>query len=153
MIHIRQATKDEFQLLQKLNNEVFIDNQKYDSDLDMDWAQSDKGREYFTDVLNNPDNCCLIAEEDGREIGYIAAVPKVVSYRKSKYLEIENMVVVPEYRSKGIGTLLISECLKWAKVQGYQKAIVNAYFDNRMAIEFYKRNGFTEIDINLEKHL
>lgn len=153
MVNIRPANKNEVKLLQALNDEVFIDNHKYDKDLDMNWAQSDKGRAYFHELLNTPDACCLIAEEHGNAIGYIAARPKEVSYRKSKYLEIENMGVVPEYRSKGIGTLLMNECLKWGKVQGFQKAFVNAYFDNRMAIEFYKRNDFAEIDVSLERPL
>jgi diamine N-acetyltransferase len=153
MIHIRRANKSEVKDLQDLNDEVFIDNQKYDSDLDMNWAQSEKGKEYFTDLLNNPNACCFIAEENGKKIGYIAAGPKTVSYRKSKYIEIENMGVIPEYRSNGIGTLLMKECLKWAKSVGFQKAFVNAYFENTMAVEFYRRNGFSEIDVSLERNL
>ena len=153
MINIRPVRKDEIEDLQDLNDEVFIDNQKYDSDLDMIWAKSDKGKDYFTKLLNNPDYCCLIAEEDGRKVGYVAAGPKNISYRKSKYIEVENMGVIPEYRSRGIGTMLMEECLKWAKSKGFQKAYVNSYFNNQKAIEFYKRNGFSEIDLSLEKNL
>ncbi len=151
MISIRTARKDELKDLQNLNDEVFIDNQKYDPDLVMDWAQSNKGKEYFTKLLNNPEGYCLIAEEDGRKVGYIAARSKDFGYRKSKYIEIENMGVIPQYRSKGIGTMLIDECLKWAKSKGFQKAYVNAYFNNIKAVAFYKRNGFFEIDLSLEK--
>jgi len=153
VVNIRSANKNEVKDLQGLNNEVFLDNQKYDSDLDMNWPQSDKGKEYFTKLLHNPSACCLIAEENGRKIGYIAAGPKVITYRKSKYMEIENMGVIPEYRSKGIGTMLINECLKWAKSQRFQKVFVNAYFDNRMAVKFYKKNGFSKIDVSLERDL
>jgi diamine N-acetyltransferase len=153
MVNVRPANKNEVKDLQDLNDAVFIDNYKYDSDLDLNWAQSDKGHQYFTKLLDNPDSCCLIAEEDGRKIGYLAARPKPMSYRKSKYFEIENIGVIPEYRSKGIGTMLMNECLKWAKSQGFQKAYLNAYFDNHSAIEFYKRNGFSEIDLSLEKSL
>lgn len=151
MIHIRHAIKNEVKVLQNLNDEVFIDNQKYDTDLDMNWAKSEKGKKYFKDLLNNPEAICFIAEENANPVGYIAAGPKTVSYRKSKYLEIENMGVIPEYRSKGIGGMLIEECLKWGKSQGFQKVFVNAYFDNKEAIEFYKMNGFEEIDVSLEK--
>ncbi len=153
MVHIRTADKNEVKDIQNLNNEVFIDNQKYDSDLDMNWPQSDKGKEYFTKLLNNPDACCLLAEEDGKLVGYIAAAPKNISYRKSKFFEIENMGVIPEYRSKGIGSQLIQKCLEWAKNKGFQKLFVNAYFQNAKAIDFYKRNGFSEIDISLERTL
>lgn len=153
MVHIRAARKDEAKDLQDLNDEVFIDNQKYDNDLNMNWAKSIKGKTYFTNLLNNPNACCLIAEDNGKKVGYIAAVPKDIRYRKSKYIEIEDMGVIPQYRSKGIGTMLIDKCLKWAKSKGFQKAYVNSYFDNLKAIKFYKRNGFSEIDICLEKFL
>ncbi|MDP3726826.1 MAG: GNAT family N-acetyltransferase [bacterium] len=153
MVHIRAARKDEVKDLQNLNNEVFIADQQYDPDLLMDWAQSNKGKEYFTQLLNDQNSCCLIAEDNGRKVGYIAAAPKDIRYRKSKYIEIEDMGVTPQYRSKGIGTMLIDECLKWAKSKGFQKAYVNSYFDNLKAIKFYKKNGFSEIDICLEKFL
>jgi ribosomal protein S18 acetylase RimI-like enzyme len=151
MVNIRRANKNEVTDLQYLNNEVFIDNQKYDSDLDMNWSQSDRGKDYFTELLRNTEAYCFIAEENGRKIGYIAASPKFVASRKSKYMEIENMGIIPEYRSKGIGTILMNECLKSARLQGFQKVIVTAYFANKMAIEFYKKNGFSEIDISLER--
>lgn len=153
MIKIRTARKEEVKDLQNLNDEVFISDQQYDPDLFMDWAQSNKGKEYFTQLLNNQNSCCLIAEDNGRKVGYIAAVPKDISYRKSKYIEIENMGVTPQRRSKGIGSILIQECLKWAKSKGFQKVYVNAYFNNIKAIKFYKRNGFSEIDLCLEKLL
>lgn len=121
--------------------------------MDMKWAHSHIGKEYFTKLLNNPEACCLIAEENGKKIGYIAAIPKKITYRISKYVEIDNMGVIPKYRSKGIGTMLMNRCLEWAKAQGFQKAYVNSYFHNQMAIRFYKRNGFSEIDVSLEKNL
>lgn len=148
---IRLARIDEVKDLQILNDEVFIDNQKYDSDLDMNWARSDKGREYFTKLLSNPNAFCLFAEENKKIVGYIAAAPKDISYRKSKYIEIENMGVIPEYRSKGIGAKLIQKCLEWAKSKGSQKVYVNSYFKNIKAISFYKKNGFSEIDVSLER--
>lgn len=153
MISVRQAGKEEISDLQNLNNEIFTDNQQYDPDLDMTWSQSDKGKQYFTKLLSAPLSCCLIAEEDNKKIGYIAARPKNVSYRNSTYFEIENIGVIPSHRSKGIGQMLIEECLKWAKTKGFQKAFVNSYFDNKKAIQFYKRNGFSEIDVSLEKNI
>lgn len=151
MIKIRKAKKNEVEELQKLNDEVFIDNHKYDSDLLMDWAKSEKGKRYFTGLLNNPNALCLIATDNKEFIGYIAAEPKDFGWRKSKYLEIENMGVIPQYRSRGIGSQLIQKCLEWAKKKGFEKIYVNSYFANSKAIYFYKSNGFSEIDLSLER--
>jgi len=153
-ITIRPANIDEVETLQKLNDEVFIDNAKYDEDLRMDWAHSeDGGKKYFTDLLSDNESICLFAEVEGKIIGYIAASHKEISYRNSKYIEIDNMGVVPEYRSVGIGKRLMEECIRIAKNRGFQKVFVNAYFQNTKAIDFYKRNGFSEIDVSLEKNI
>jgi len=153
-INIRPANIDEVKILQNLNDEVFIDNHKYDSDLKIDWAQSENGgKKYFTELLNNPSSICLVAEVDKKIVGYIVASPKEISYRNSKYIEIENMGVIPEYRSSGVGHGLMEKCLQLAKERGFEKVYVNAYSQNTKAIDFYKRNGYTEIDTSLERKI
>lgn len=148
---IRFAKQDEVATLQNLNDEVFVDNSKYDPDLKMDWAQSDEGKKYFTSVLQSSESICLIAEQDGNPIGYLVAMPKRFDYRLSKYIEIENMGVTTTSRSKGVGTALIYECCRAAKERGYQKVYVCAYSANSRAITFYRQCGFTAIDVSLEK--
>ncbi len=152
-IAIRKAGKDEVKSLQNLNDEAFAENREYDPDLLLDWAQSDKGKSYFTKLLNNQENCCLVAEDKGKLVGYIAAAPKIIAHRRSKYIEIQNLGVIPSYRQQGVGRRLMDTCIKWAIDKGYQKAYLNSYFANVKAIDFYKRNGFSEIDISLEKNI
>lgn len=152
-MNIRPAREDEAAVLQSLNEEVFIDNYKYDPDLKADWAQSEKGRDYFTKILSNPEAICLIAEEGGITVGYIAAAPKEFGYRNSKYLEIENMGVIPDFRSKGVGRELVGKCVEIAKQKGYQKVYVNSYSENVRAINFYEKSGFKKIDVSLEKDI
>ena len=41
---IRRAKTNEVAILQNLNQEVFIDNIKYDDDLKLDWVTSEKGK-------------------------------------------------------------------------------------------------------------
>lgn len=153
MITVRYGTIDDVKILQDLNDEIFVDNAKYDSDLRLDWAQSEEGRKYFTNLVNNKEALCLIAEDGDKKVGYLAASPKEIDYRKSKYFEVENMGVSPEYRSQGIGKLLLQKCFDYAKQNGFQKAFVISYANNIKAVEFYKRNGFEPIDISLEREL
>ena len=153
MINIRQARADEVEKLQFLDDEVFIHDVKFDPDLDMTWAKNEKGKVFFTNALNDPNSYCLIAEDTDKAVGYLVASSKEISYRKSKCAELQNMGVSPDYRSQGIGSMLIQKCLEWAKEQGYQKVYVNAYFGNIDAIKFYKKNGFSEIDLGLEVDL
>lgn len=150
---IRLTRPNEVKTLQNLNNEVFIDNHQYDPDLKIDWALSDDGHKYFAELVNNRDAICLIAEVDDQPVGYLAASPKISDYRISKCIELENMGVSPNFRSAGIGTKLISKLCDLAQDKGYLRLYVSAYFRNTEAINFYKRNGFNEIDVSLEKVL
>lgn len=47
---IRKVNDNEWSSLQVLNDEVFIDNAKYDSDLIKNWAFSEAGKKIFSGV-------------------------------------------------------------------------------------------------------
>lgn len=154
MITIRFVRPTEVSTLQDLNQEVFTDNAKYDPDIILDWAYSEVGRKYFEDLVQDPASICFVAEtENGELVGYIAASPKSFSYRKSKYIEVDNMGVLPEYRSQGVGKMLMEFCLAEAKNRGYQRAFVDCYFKNEKALAFYKKNGYHEMATSLEQEL
>jgi ribosomal protein S18 acetylase RimI-like enzyme len=150
---IRNARDDEVKDLQALSSEILIDNRQYYQDLDVKWALSVKGKKYFTKTLKNPKACCLVAEDNGKLIGYLTALPLRIEYHKSKCLEIESLGVTTRYRSRGIGSQLIQKCLELAKKMRFQKVYLNSYFKNKRAISFYKKNGFSEIDLSLEREV
>ena len=152
-ITVREAEDQDIPLLQALSNKLVIDNQQYDDDVVMDWATGDKGKQYFSRYVTDKDCAVLIAFGSHERIAYVAFGPKVIEYRKSKYLEIDSICVSPDYQSKGIGKLLIGKVKDWGKQNGYHKLFVNSYFKNHRAIEFYKRNGFKEIDVALEMEI
>ncbi len=153
MIKIRLGNMQDVATLQRLNDEIFVDNSRYDTDLDRNWAHGDAGQKYFTELVSRTDKLCLLVEDDNKNIGYLGAGPKEFDYRMSRYVEIENMGVVPEYRGQGIGKMLMEKCTEWAKAKGYQKLFVNSYIANKGAADFYRKNGFVDIDISLEKSL
>ena len=49
---------------------------------------------------------------------------------------IGRVVVLPEYRRQGIGTMVVSECEDWAEELGYSKTVVEAR-ENK--VEFYEQ--------------
>ncbi len=149
-ILIRQATIQDVPLLQKLNQEVFIEDFQYDNDLDMDWAMGEKGKNYFTKTVSSDESACFVAEIDNKAVGYLSIGYKSTPFRKSRYLEVENIGVSPGFRSQGIGAELIKKAKVWGKKHSFSRLFVNSYFDNSRAVEFYKRNGFAEIDLGLE---
>jgi len=152
-IKIRQAKSGDWELLQQLNNEVFQNDKDNDPDMDLNWPYTDYGINYYKKLANGTYGYCLIAEVDKMAVGYIALAKKDFGYRKSKYVEVENIGVSPEYRSQGIGEKLMNKASFWAKEQGAHRLYVEAFWGNNKAIKYYKKNGFVEIGIELEKVL
>jgi GNAT superfamily N-acetyltransferase len=56
-----------------------------------------------------------------------------------KKVMLGRVVVLPEYRNKGIGTFVVKEAEKWAKELGFHTAVVESR-DNKMP--FYEKMGY-----------
>ena len=152
-ITIRKTLPADWQVIQKLNNEVFENDSKNDQYLDLVWPYSKDGIKHYKKVVSSPSYCCLIAEADGKPVGHLVGGEKSISYRKVKTSEIIELGVSPAYRSKGIGAELISSFRDWSKNRGFQTIMVNAYYTNEKAIKFYKSLGMKPIDISLEMEI
>ena len=57
-----------------------------------------------------------------------------------KSMMIGRVVVLPEYRHLGIGTMVVSECETWAEELGFSRTVVESR-DNK--IEFYEQLGYS----------
>ena len=152
-IEIKKALPKDWKTIQKLNNFVFINDKDHDDDLDLDWPFSKQGIKYYKDLATGKYGHCLIVYSGNNAVGYIAIAIKEFGYRKSKYVEIENMGVDPKFRSKGIGKKLLDSATKWAKTKGATKLYVSAYWRNKRAINFYKNNKFYEIGLEMDKKI
>lgn len=152
-IAFKEPFPKDWKIIQRLNNQVFINDQKNDDDLDTKWPFSKEGVKYYKSLASGKYGQCIIAYDGKKAVGYAAFAEKDFGYRKSKYVEIENMGVDPNYRSQGIGKKLIDEIEKRAKKNGATKLYVSAYFKNKRAISFYKSLGFYETGLELDKKI
>jgi ribosomal protein S18 acetylase RimI-like enzyme len=59
-----------------------------------------------------------------------------------KHLEPDNVIILPEYRNKGVGELMMAWIDNYAKEQGCDAIELNAYIENTKGIEFWKKTGF-----------
>ena len=53
--------------------------------------------------------------------------------------KIERVATIPDYRSKGIGSLVIDEAEKWLKEMGAKKVLINS---RTAAVRFYEKLGY-----------
>jgi len=147
---IRVAKENEWQIIQRLNYEVFEASLPYDQHLNMKWPFEKAGIAYYKEAVSKPKYCCLLAEIGSEPVGYLIGVEHNYTYRLNKVAEIDNMGVIPTFRDKGIGTQLITEFKKWCKSQAITDVKVNTYYGYSEAINFYKKQGLVPIDITLE---
>jgi GNAT superfamily N-acetyltransferase len=78
----------------------------------------------------------LLAEQSGRLIGFIFAVPDLLQARRGVAIDtmvIKTLAVHPEYRGTGIGRLLAARCHEAAFGLGYRRAIHALMLDTSAA--------------------
>ena len=85
-------------------------------------------------------------EHDTPETKYIVIVDDYLPIATCRLYAIDDtkvmlgrIVVLPEYRNKGIGTLVVKEAEKWAKELDFHTAVVESR-DNKMP--FYEKKGY-----------
>jgi GNAT superfamily N-acetyltransferase len=150
-IQVRKAKIDDLESVLLLSDELTLSDFPYDKEVDIQWAHTENGKEYYLDKINNKKGICFMAECNGTIAGYAtAAVKEVPSYRLVKVAELENLVVDNRMRNKGIGKALLNYFIKWAKEIGADRASVNVFSSNKKGIAFYEREGFTSYDTTLE---
>lgn len=66
---------------------------------------------------------------------------------------LERLSVLPEYRHKGYGKLLIDFVFNYAKAQGAKKVSIGIMDENSVLKNWYKLYGFIETELKKYEHL
>ncbi len=83
----------------------------------------------------------LLAEIDGKAVGYAIYFETYSSFLALPTLYIEDIFVLTEYRSRKVGYLLFMECVREAHQRGCGRMEWMVLDWNQLAINFYKRVG------------
>ncbi|MFA6088226.1 MAG: GNAT family N-acetyltransferase [Candidatus Woesearchaeota archaeon] len=153
-IIIQFATIENLKEIQNLNHQLCIkENKEFDATVNKDYPIQTSGENYFKERIKK--DCALVATTDDKIVGYlVGAIIETEEYRNiSKLGEAENMFVLEEYRSLGIGKKLFHKFIEWCKSKGAKRIRAVASAQNIKAIEFYKKEGFSDYNITLEKEI
>lgn len=87
-------------------------------------------------------------EHDGPETKYIVLLDDDFPVATARLYPLDDtrmvigrVVVLPEYRHRGLGTRVVRECEDWARELGFAKAVLDSR-DNKT--EFYHKLGYRE---------
>lgn len=98
----------------------------------------------YLENLRKKDNFYLVAAQDELLIGYLSCHIQVLLHHAGKVAEIQEIFVLPEYRSRGVGKLLVDEIKHRTNKAGAIQLEVTTRVIREKAIAFYRRESFED---------
>jgi len=102
-------------------------------------------------ALRNPDYEMLVAELEGEIVGFIDQWVVHDFTHGAKHSYIHNLYVSSKHRRRGIASKLLQEAMKKAENLGVSEIHVTTRFDNKLAINLYRKYGLVKEHLQLEK--
>ena len=108
------------------------------------WSYLSKwGETGYRAVMSDPRvYTCLVAEDAESPSRPAAIAGLAVVAQLIDDCELCNLVVLPEYVSKRVGSSLLQACVEVAQYFKIPRMLLEVRQSNHHAIEFYKKNGF-----------
>ncbi len=84
----------------------------------------------------------FVATEDDEVVGMTSLLFTISTAQGAAACWLEDMVIRPEHRGKGIGTALLQHALAYAKSNGVTRITLLTDRTSDKSIHFYERHGF-----------
>ncbi|WP_437280119.1 GNAT family N-acetyltransferase [Sorangium sp. So ce375] len=100
-------------------------------------------REALAAIAEDPNNALLVAEVEGRVAGaFHLTIIQYVANRGARVAQIENVIVDPSLRGRGIGEAMMRWAIDEARRRGCFRVQLTSNKARLRAHRFYKRLGF-----------
>lgn len=142
-VSIRELTLDDAPAIQEIRQAISVDD-----------AEVDTVKLLEQQVGNGQSNSSLVAEIDGRIVGYMASTTLYAGFGMKASAWIMAIGVHPDYMGQGIGLALGRKICDVYKQKGIQHIYSSVRWDSTDVLSFFKKLGFERSDfINLKKKL
>ncbi len=141
-IHIRKATINDIETVINLGSLLQDESKIYEPNLIFDRKSA---IEHYSAELNNDDALIIVAEIDNKIIGYQYSYITKLDYLDTKNIEctFEAIILLPEYRSKGVGKQITTVSEKWAVQDKKANRISATIYNGNIASEqLHLNDGF-----------
>jgi GNAT superfamily N-acetyltransferase len=93
---------------------------------------------------------CIGIYDDTKLIG-ICGIWTLIKYYIGKHIELDNIIILPEYQNKNIGTKLMVWIEIYAKDNDCVASELNCYVGNKDAHRFWEKEGYEVIALHFQK--
>jgi len=133
---LSEATFDDIPELTDLLTLLFTQEVEFESD-------PDKQGKGLRQIIGNPEiGRILILRDDNFLIGMVSLLFTVSTALGGRVAILEDMIVHPNARGKGVGSDLIQHAVDFARTNGCFRITLLTDRTNSEAIRFYRKHGF-----------
>lgn len=146
MVHIRPATLQDLEILQKLSRQTFHETfaEANNTDDIAAYLADNLSLDNLRRELQNPDSEFYFAEHGAEVCGYLkinftSAQTEAHDFNAT---EVERIYVLQQYLGREIGHVLLQKAIERAGEEGSGSVWLGVWEENKRAIRFYEKNGF-----------
>ena len=137
---IKETVKQTLQIknITKANKIISAVFENIETNLDEDAI-----KQYIPYVHIADEDIILLAEKDGKEIGFIFCIPDFEETKRGEKIStiiVKTVAVIPEFQNLAIGNVLMSDIAKIAKQKGFKNWICAFMYANNTSQKMAKRN-------------
>ncbi|MEP6946212.1 MAG: GNAT family N-acetyltransferase [Acidobacteriota bacterium] len=143
-IEVRRATPEDAVTIAEFALKLFAQHRDYDPDRFADLGDLEGARRFYGERCDADDAAILIAERDGRPLGYAYLEYEAVNY--ADLLEsvawLHDIFLERNARDIGGGKILMDAAIATAKELGAERMVLHTASQNATGKEFFERAGF-----------
>lgn len=139
---IRRAKESDYKVLMELYND-FVGKDRY----------SKHNNDSFNKVIKSKNNFIYVAEDKNKVIGFVTFSVRLVIRYPKPIAELDELFILPEYRRKGVGNMLMCKVLSKAKELNCHRLFIETHYKHEAAHKFYESLGFTNYGYHFIKDL
>jgi GNAT superfamily N-acetyltransferase len=136
MIRIEQATQEHIPQMADLLGVLFSEEVEFRPD-------REKQIRGLRMIVGAPERGNLfVATEEDQVVGMLSLLFTISTANGAPACWLEDMVIRPDHRGRGLGTRLLQHAVAYARSHGFTRITLLTDRINERTIRFYERNGF-----------
>lgn len=143
-INIREAKHSDREVVGELFKEMFDFHGKRDPHFTRTKLGHEIFSAWFVEQIDQEDSSPLVAEVDGKVVGYALGIlrqhPPV--FAKRAYGEINDIAVSSDYRRHGVGFGLLRKLQDWFKSRNISRFEAKVAVSNEVSSDFWRKMAF-----------